>query len=756
MISSPLSLKLFLLSFLLGPVLVSSSISAHPLNAEIYDLIRSGRWSTIISHFRNRRPVDPAQRYALARAIEEEKRLRRHADPEQTKTVITEYLRAAGLFCGKDLTTCVEAGRATGRGMLSNLALRRAGELAEKLGNTRLRAGILLQADLSRDNPVTRRLFADAVLSLYNLRQFDRALAFIKQNDRITGGSAYHARGKIYAALGRKADAIDAYLKAASDTNASWLLRAIYRDLTSVAPDYPATPGLSEWQRRAAVHFYGQMRPEQMGISPASLIRTTSADTIRQDGMYLIESNQAAHLRTLAARGYTYLSRETDVLKVWVDALLKKRQRSTALALLNQFAHARLYNSGLWKAYIGLLKDGNREVYFNELLEYLAVHHSDIRIHDQLINFLIGDHPEKIQWADQRYWETAATRLPKQPGSGRFIYWLWRYYQKHYPGRAKELADNFYRFAPGSYYSVAFWERRKGGNYRSDWTGVANLNDYYRWLSRHGGNDEALRFLARKNLYGFYNQDAIRLMKELYLDGKPVDRDVVEVLSLGEFSLGFACFREQYGDLPDVEYLKHLVSAGIQSRNLFVEVYYLRSLLRRLNIPEDPFVLPPRLLEALYPRPYRKIVQRYARAYGMHEDMIYGLMRQESMFREVAESRSGALGLMQIMPRTGAWLAGKLGVKDYDLTDPETSIRFGTKFFSDLMRSNNGDFRWASISYNGGPGNKGKWKRKYYRGDFNYFLEVLPVQESRNYVRKTYENYLHYHAARILYDPGIR
>lgn len=65
------------------------------------------------------------------------------------------------------------------------------------------------------------------------------------------------------------------------------------------------------------------------------------------------------------------------------------------------------------------------------------------------------------------------------------------------------------------------------------------------------------------------------------------------------------------------------------------------------------------------------------RDYGMHEDMIYGLMRQESMFREVAESRSGALGLMQIMPKTGAWLAGRMGIKEYDLTDPETSIKLG-------------------------------------------------------------------------------
>jgi hypothetical protein len=746
-----------LTALLLSNLFYRSSLSARPLNVELYDLLRSGRWSTIIGQFRNRNPVDPGQRFALARALEEEKRLHRNPDPEQIKSVIAEYLRAAGLFCTGDLTACVESGRASGRGILRNLAILRAGKLAEKLNDTRLRAGILLQADLSNDNPVTRRIFADALLALFNLKEIDRAHAYMQRNTSITGGSVYHARGKIYAALNRKQEAIDSYIRAASGTSATWVLRAIYRDLTSIAPDYPETPGLTDRERRAAVFFYDQIPSARITISPQTLIATTSAETIKQDGMFLIQSNQEAYLKDLAARGYTYLSREPDVLRLWVDELAGKKNAAVALNLVQQFAHARLYHSGLWKAYLELLKDSNREVYFNELLEYLTIHHSDIQVHDRLINFLIGDHPEKIRWAEQRYWEMAATRLPAQTGCGRFVYWLWRYYREFYPGRAKELSENFYRYAPGSYYAVPFWEQvSTAKDYETDWRGVSSLNDYYRWISAHGGNDEALRFLSRKSLYGFYNQEAVRLSRELYVNVRPVDQEIVEILSLGEFAAGFEWFKEKYGDLPDVEYLKNLVAAGIQSRNRFIEVYYLRLLLRRLNIPEDPFVLPPRLLEALYPRPYRNIVQRYAREYGMHEDMIYGLMRQESMFREVAESRSGALGLMQIMPKTGAWLAGRMGIKEYDLTDPETSIRFGTKFFSDLMRSSERDFRWASISYNGGPGNMRKWKQQYYRGDFNYFLEVLPVEESRNYVRKTYENYLHYHVARILYDPGIR
>ena len=85
---------------------------------------------------------------------------------------------------------------------------------------------------------------------------------------------------------------------------------------------------------------------------------------------------------------------------------------------------------------------------------------------------------------------------------------------------------------------------------------------------------------------------------------------------------------------------------------------------------------------------------------------------------------------MQIMPRTGDWLAGKMKIRNPDLMDPDTNINMGAKFFADLVRTQ-GDFRWASIAYNGGPGNLRKWKKRYYKDDFYFFLENLPIEEPR-------------------------
>lgn len=161
--------------------------------------------------------------------------------------------------------------------------------------------------------------------------------------------------------------------------------------------------------------------------------------------------------------------------------------------------------------------------------------------------------------------------------------------------------------------------------------------------------------------------------------------------------------------------------------------------------------MPGGLLKSLYPRPYLDLAEKHAGFYKIDPNMVYALMRQESMFREMAVSRSNARGLMQVMPATGRWLAQRLRLSGYDLHKPDTSIRFGSMFLADMLRVNDGDFRWAAIAYNGGPGNLRKWKRRYYRGDLNQFLEFIPAKESRDYCRITTRNYQHYNTTYTLY-----
>ena len=116
-------------------------------------------------------------------------------------------------------------------------------------------------------------------------------------------------------------------------------------------------------------------------------------------------------------------------------------------------------------------------------------------------------------------------------------------------------------------------------------------------------------------------------------------------------------------------------------------------------------------------------------------------MREESHFKEDILSRSNAMSLMQILPSTGKWIAGKLGEKGFKkdmLWKPEVNIRYGSwylKYLSDLF---NGDMFLASASYNGGQGNI---QRKVEAGPYAKKpvldrLDKVPMQETRDYYKK--------------------
>jgi len=187
-----------------------------------------------------------------------------------------------------------------------------------------------------------------------------------------------------------------------------------------------------------------------------------------------------------------------------------------------------------------------------------------------------------------------------------------------------------------------------------------------------------------------------------------------------------------------------LVGLGDKSSTTYLSLFYTRILMKLLKIPDDPVLLPTDINSRLYPRPHREIVTKSSNEFSVEEEVVYAIMRQESFFRENAISSSNARGLMQVMPATGKFLAKKLGTTNYSLHDPEVSIKFGAKFLADLLSHNDSKLTWASIAYNGGPGNLRKWKRNHYRNDFNHFLEELPSKESRDYCRVIMSNYMNY------------
>ncbi|MDO8264721.1 MAG: transglycosylase SLT domain-containing protein [Gallionella sp.] len=147
-----------------------------------------------------------------------------------------------------------------------------------------------------------------------------------------------------------------------------------------------------------------------------------------------------------------------------------------------------------------------------------------------------------------------------------------------------------------------------------------------------------------------------------------------------------------------------------------------------------------------YLAPYRDALQTHIREHGLEEAWVYGLMRQESRFASSAKSDVGAAGLMQIMPATARWVAGKLGLKSYRNTlihQLDTNLRLGTYYMKSILSQFEGNPVLASAAYNAGPRRAGEWRGEQSLEGAIY-AETIPFEETREYVKKVMSNTVYY------------
>jgi soluble lytic murein transglycosylase len=126
---------------------------------------------------------------------------------------------------------------------------------------------------------------------------------------------------------------------------------------------------------------------------------------------------------------------------------------------------------------------------------------------------------------------------------------------------------------------------------------------------------------------------------------------------------------------------------------------------------------------------------------------VLSVVRQESLFEGYATSYAEARGLMQVIPSTGAELAGQLGwppgYSDQDLYRPVVSVRFGVEYLRKQRELFAGDLFATLAAYNAGPGNALAWKRLAPE-DPDLFLEVIRIDQPHQYITTIYEVFRRY------------
>jgi soluble lytic murein transglycosylase len=147
--------------------------------------------------------------------------------------------------------------------------------------------------------------------------------------------------------------------------------------------------------------------------------------------------------------------------------------------------------------------------------------------------------------------------------------------------------------------------------------------------------------------------------------------------------------------------------------------------------------------EALFPRPYWADLKRFSLSNGLDPYLVASLIRQESEFNPLAVSRKNAVGLMQLLPKTGKIVAHQVSLKHFSpaqLFTPEVNLQLGTRYFRGMVDQFGGSFEHALAAYNAGSDRVQDWMGQGPYRDSPEFVESIPFTETREYVQAILRN----------------
>jgi soluble lytic murein transglycosylase len=157
----------------------------------------------------------------------------------------------------------------------------------------------------------------------------------------------------------------------------------------------------------------------------------------------------------------------------------------------------------------------------------------------------------------------------------------------------------------------------------------------------------------------------------------------------------------------------------------------------------DISMLPREYWEALFPRPYWPDLKKFSEKNGLDPYLVASLIRQESEFNPGAVSRANAVGLMQLLPKTGKVVAREEHVKHYNasqLYTPTMNLQLGTRYFRGMVDKFGGSFEHALAAYNAGSDRVEDWMGQGPYRDSPEFVESIPFTETREYVQAIMRN----------------
>ncbi len=289
-----------------------------------------------------------------------------------------------------------------------------------------------------------------------------------------------------------------------------------------------------------------------------------------------------------------------------------------------------------------------------------------------------------------------------------------------------------------------------------------------------------LRLISRKDPFNYYAHRSRRLLEEMgekveilidtnysgaaligWLDSAYQSSSAKKALSPADSNLFVnGLYMASIGDIEKAHLILEPLELGCS--DCLSLLYKLAMLYLFTGATSDAFRIAKRLtlqipsslraempLEAyrlFYPPFYTDLIIPEAKRHNLDPYLISGIIRQESIFNPEIVSPAGAIGLMQIMPYTGKYIAEKKG-RDFSVDSlylPHYNIHFGTYYLNELREQFDTNLVMILAAYNAGPHNAKKWMEKNKNEEFDLSVENIGFTETRNYVKKVLANYWTY------------
>jgi soluble lytic murein transglycosylase len=145
----------------------------------------------------------------------------------------------------------------------------------------------------------------------------------------------------------------------------------------------------------------------------------------------------------------------------------------------------------------------------------------------------------------------------------------------------------------------------------------------------------------------------------------------------------------------------------------------------------------------LFPEPWWETIKAESAKNNLDPYMVASLIRQESEFNSMAISYANAYGLMQLLPSVGKAMAHEERIghfQTFQLLDPETNIRLGTRYLRQMLERFGGVEEYALAAYNAGDNRVAEWQAAGPYQGIDEFVESIPFTQTREYVEAILRN----------------